>query len=194
MGHVESAIGSSTRNRNRWCNSALNNEGCHVPMMLKQQGHLPNTARRWGGGVIIFWTSILLLSMYLPCWNKGADIVQIVVAHSLVNTPSSWTHGHFARQRLATATLLDEEVEFTFGWWLNKNYGLQVSNFWYSSIASDFLPDRDFLPNSNIAIFSRIAIFFRASESFRKYKYYNGNWFQFPTSETGFGFRHEFID
>ncbi len=48
--------------------------------------------------------------------------------------------------------------------------------------------------NSDIAIFSRIAIFFRASESFRRYKYYDGNWFQFPTSETGFGFRHEFID
>jgi hypothetical protein len=27
---------------------------------------------------------------YSPCcWNKGADIVQIVVVHSLVNTPSS---------------------------------------------------------------------------------------------------------
>ncbi len=89
---------------------------------------------------------------------------------------------------------LDEEVEFTFGWWLNKNYGLRVSNFWYSSIASDFLPDRDFLLNSDIAIFSRIAIFFRASESFRKYTYYDGNWFQFPTLETGFCFQHEFID
>ncbi len=63
------------------------------------------------------------------CWNKGTDIVQIVDVHSLANTPSSQTHGHFARQRLATATSLDEEVEFTFGWCLNKNYGLQVSNF-----------------------------------------------------------------
>jgi hypothetical protein len=39
-----------------------------------------------------------------------------------------------------------------------------------------------------------IAIFFRVSESFRRYKYYDGDWFQFPTSETGFGFRQEFVD
>ncbi len=48
---------------------------------------------------------------------------------SLVNTPSPRTHGHFARHRQARATSLDEEeVEFTFGWCLNKNYKLGVSN------------------------------------------------------------------
>ena len=44
---------------------------------------------------------------------------------SLVNTPSSRTHGHFAWRRLARATSMDgEKSEFTFGWWFNKNYSL----------------------------------------------------------------------
>ena len=69
---------------------------------------------------------------------------------SLINTPSLWTHGHFARHRLARAMVLnEEEVKFTFGWWLNKNYELGASNIWCSlvwnhdKIFTRFLVERD---------------------------------------------------